>query len=128
MSYTALKSFGSPFPQIALKADKVPESEWDQRGKYLMWDRRHDVKTDDPRFTAGLTADAYHAHYPYHQPILAGPDGTVLTSNRHDQPTAVIGEYGTGRVAILGSYLGRRRPPDGDEARLFENIVRYLSP
>jgi len=80
---------------------------------------------------AGL-AD-FNARYEDHIIEKVGPNGTVLLMNDTQQPVAVAGELGKGRVISTGLALaipggGSSAPPKGPEVPLLKAFLSWLTP
>jgi uncharacterized membrane protein len=62
-----------------------------------------------------------------HMIFAPGPNGTVVVENVLGDPVYVIGEFGKGRVAFVGSYFGYREPLDEPETTLFVSLLDWLA-
>jgi len=125
LTYTTVAGIGSPFPEIVAGPANI-QGKVKKKGKYCVRDKLRTRAGNHP-VLEGIS-ESFYVYYQYHVPMLSGSKGSVLTKDAFGKAVLVSGEYGKGRVAFMGDFLGRRKDgtPKGMEKKLLMNLCKWL--
>jgi hypothetical protein len=113
----------SPFPGVAVRGHptRMVEAERHVINTDLMTDIGHPALGDIPARTR------FSTEFYDHMIFEPRAGGTVLIRNMFHDPVYVSGEVGKGRVVYSGCYYGYKRPLEGVERDVLENVLRWLA-
>lgn len=127
LSHRTGRFLESPFPDIAERARP------DERvlAGFQVADSAMRIRKNAAEEIGGPRAlpdeAAFTAGFPDHVIFAPGPEGKVLVRDRFGDATYVVGDYGEGRAAFVGSFIGYSEPPEGAERTLFLNMIDWLT-
>ncbi|MCE5238106.1 hypothetical protein LLH23_06400 [bacterium] len=113
----------SPFPEIATRG--FP--------KHNVEAERHVVDSElkvvrEHAALNGLTVGTqFPTEFRDHMIFKAGPKGVTVITNTFGDPVYVLGEYGKGRVAFVGPYMGYKKALSGAEKQALLGVVAWLA-
>lgn len=112
----------SPFPDIAKRG----------RPTHSVEAERHVVETplrvvkSHPALRDLQSGTEFATEFRDHMIFKTGAKGETVITNTFGDPVYVLGEFGKGRVAYVGSYFGYAKPLAGAEREAFLGVLDWL--